>query len=123
MAQLAAITGADVAASSDLTGAARLGGDWQLELVQGTVAADAALNAGLLADYAQLLGAADANFDSDPMVNHDGVASATYDGWTFGVSSGTTEFVNAGNDDYPNPFSILHGGRCIIGNYLGNSGI
>ena len=34
---VAAITGADVAASDDLTGAAELGGDWDLELNVGTV--------------------------------------------------------------------------------------
>ena len=34
---ISAITGADVAASDDLTGAAELGGDWELELNVGTV--------------------------------------------------------------------------------------
>ena len=34
---LSALTGADVAASSDLTGAARLGGDWDLEYQSGVV--------------------------------------------------------------------------------------
>ncbi|SDT90377.1 VCBS domain-containing protein [Halopseudomonas salegens] len=34
---LAGITGADVAASDDLTGAARLGGDWELEVESGAI--------------------------------------------------------------------------------------
>ena len=34
---MAALTGADVAASEDLTGAAELGGDWDLELNVGTI--------------------------------------------------------------------------------------
>jgi len=37
--EIAAITGADVAASDDLTGAAEKGGDWDLELNVGTVEA------------------------------------------------------------------------------------
>ena len=44
---VSAITGADVAASDDLTGAAELGGDWDLELNVGTIEA-AALTACLL---------------------------------------------------------------------------
>ncbi len=36
-AQLAAITGADIAASDDLTGNAELGGDWDLEVIEGDV--------------------------------------------------------------------------------------
>ena len=34
---ISAVTGADVAASDDLTGAAELGGDWDLEVTSGTV--------------------------------------------------------------------------------------
>ncbi|WP_313025717.1 DUF4347 domain-containing protein [Pseudomonas lopnurensis] len=37
--QLAALTGADIAASTDPTGAARLGGDWQLEASTGSIEA------------------------------------------------------------------------------------
>lgn len=37
IADLAAITGADIAASDDLTGTSALGGDWDLEVVQGDV--------------------------------------------------------------------------------------
>ncbi len=37
---LAALTGADVAASSDLTGAEALGGDWDLEMQTGTIETD-----------------------------------------------------------------------------------
>ncbi|MEL6967522.1 MAG: DUF4347 domain-containing protein, partial [Pseudomonadota bacterium] len=37
--QLAAVTGADIAASNDLTGSEELGGDWDLEVIQGSVEA------------------------------------------------------------------------------------
>ena len=45
---LAALTGADVAASDDRTGA---GGDWELELSTGSIGADAALSAQGVAQY------------------------------------------------------------------------
>ncbi|WP_418316906.1 putative Ig domain-containing protein [Piscinibacter sakaiensis] len=55
---LAMLTGADVAASSDLTGAAALGGNWQLEVRSGAIEAGQALSLqqqgrwqGLLATY------------------------------------------------------------------------
>ena len=35
------LTGADIAASSDLTGSAGLGGDWELEYATGSIEADA----------------------------------------------------------------------------------
>ncbi|MBF2048311.1 MAG: DUF4347 domain-containing protein, partial [Elainella sp. C42_A2020_010] len=46
--QLAALTGADVAASTDLTGSSALGGDWELEFSTGSIEAS-----GALADWAQ----------------------------------------------------------------------
>ncbi|HEV7368279.1 cadherin-like domain-containing protein, partial [Arenibaculum sp.] len=51
---LADLTGADVAASQDATGAAELGGDWVLELRTGTIEAGLAVTA---ADYGHLLAA------------------------------------------------------------------
>jgi hypothetical protein len=42
--QLASLTGADVAASDDLTGNAALGGDWDLEVAFGQIEASIALN-------------------------------------------------------------------------------
>jgi hypothetical protein len=46
--QLATLTGADVAASTDLTGSSALGGDWDLEFSTGSIEAS-----GLLLDWAQ----------------------------------------------------------------------
>ncbi|MCP4936114.1 MAG: DUF4347 domain-containing protein, partial [bacterium] len=43
-ASLSLITGADIAASDDVTGHASLGGDWDLEVTQGTIEADIAVN-------------------------------------------------------------------------------
>ncbi|MGU3626052.1 Ig-like domain-containing protein [Comamonas sp. C24C] len=60
---LAAATGADVAASSDLTGAASMGGDWVLEVNQGAI--ESRVVDGV-ASYSGLLVAADENYDDDP---------------------------------------------------------
>ena len=49
------LTGADVAASTDATGAAALGGDWDLEYAAGDVEADVAFDAGLQESYANVL--------------------------------------------------------------------
>ena len=49
--RLAQYTGADVAASNDITGAAGLGGDWQLEATTGKIQSPAALSVEVLNSY------------------------------------------------------------------------
>ncbi|MBE9041596.1 DUF4347 domain-containing protein, partial [Oscillatoriales cyanobacterium LEGE 11467] len=49
--QIAELTGADVAASTDLTGNADLGGDWELEYQTGEIEATSALHLETLAAY------------------------------------------------------------------------
>ncbi|GEM_PF-1187570 len=53
--QLAAQTGADVAASTDLTGAEALGGDWNLEKTTGIVETDLPFNSRALSNFNGLL--------------------------------------------------------------------
>ena len=53
--QLASATGADVAASSNLTGSALLGGDWKLEVASGTIEVASIGGAGLSAAYGETL--------------------------------------------------------------------
>jgi autotransporter-associated beta strand protein len=53
--QLADITGADVAASTNVTGAAAKGGDWELEKQVGEILADIAFTEGARISYASLL--------------------------------------------------------------------
>ncbi|MDH4323291.1 MAG: DUF4347 domain-containing protein, partial [Betaproteobacteria bacterium] len=53
--ELAALTGADIAASDDLTGAAALGGDWDLEVVIGDVSELNAVSSLDLGGYAHTL--------------------------------------------------------------------
>ena len=59
--QLSQLTGADVAASSDLTGSKALGGDWQLEVTTGAIESSLAFAADTLNSYDFVL---DANYTS-----------------------------------------------------------
>jgi len=82
---LADLTGADVAASEDLTGAAALGGDWDLEVQQGAIEATSIASAsfdGVLADAAA---------DFDIPANNTGGGTSTVtgtmpDGTTFTIT-------------------------------------
>jgi large repetitive protein len=64
--QLAGATGADVAASNDLTGAPSLGGDWNLEVRSGDVEAAPAVSAQLATHYLEVLSLTNqtVNFDT-----------------------------------------------------------
>ncbi len=55
IAELARATGADVAASEDLTGATSKGGDWTLESTAGAVSASSPFSEELMTSYASLL--------------------------------------------------------------------
>ena len=55
IAEISALTGADIAASNDLTGAAHLGGDFDLEVQTGAIEADIALSAAAQADFDEVL--------------------------------------------------------------------
>ncbi|MBG6079082.1 autotransporter-associated beta strand protein [Rubrivivax gelatinosus] len=55
LSHLAALTGADVAASDDGTGGAAKGGNWELEVTTGAVAASHALDLAALGSYDHLL--------------------------------------------------------------------
>jgi hypothetical protein len=59
--QVSQLTGADVAASSDRTGNAALGGDWELEVSQGTIESDVALHKWAQSAYQAVLDAVDNN--------------------------------------------------------------
>ncbi|WP_320076503.1 DUF4347 domain-containing protein [Planktothrix agardhii] len=68
--RLSEITGADVAASNDLTGNQALGGDWDLEIVTGKIEATVPFNQEAMADYDYTL----ANFDVT-VANDDGTGT------------------------------------------------
>jgi Ca2+-binding RTX toxin-like protein len=56
--RLSEITGADIAASANLTGSAELGGDWNLEVQTGPIEATVPFNAKALKTYSGVLGLA-----------------------------------------------------------------
>ncbi len=66
---LAQATGADVAASDDLTGNATLGGNWNLEYRTGEIESESALSATAIANYQSTL--APVQFDLTPKFNQD----------------------------------------------------
>ncbi|MDS1344785.1 DUF4347 domain-containing protein [Planktothrix agardhii] len=68
--RLSEITGADVAASNNLTGNQTLGGDWDLEIVTGNIEATVPFNQEAMADYEYTL----ANFDVT-VANDDGTGT------------------------------------------------
>ncbi|RZL32255.1 MAG: DUF4347 domain-containing protein, partial [Rubrivivax sp.] len=74
----AALTGADVAASTDATGAAALGGNWTLEKQTGAIEADRALGERAMADYDGLLLSGNGTADGD--YNFGGTLSAALTG-------------------------------------------
>ncbi|WP_156487996.1 DUF4347 domain-containing protein, partial [Thalassospira xiamenensis] len=72
---LATLTGADIAASTDMTGTASLGGDWDLEAHFGTIDAD---DAGEFANYSGILETV--SFNSGDVDNSgDGVTTRTFE--------------------------------------------
>ena len=75
---ISAITGADVAASDDLTGAAELGGDWDLELKVGTVETQA-LRAS---NYSGVLNSGEITLAGQPATHNDGTTTTTITGIT-----------------------------------------
>ncbi|HCD36748.1 MAG TPA: hypothetical protein DEQ23_06970, partial [Chlorobium sp.] len=95
------ITGADVAASTDDTGSAALGGDWELEHEVGTIDADAIVSdvySGILGDNAPAVGSGQAlDFDGvdDKVVVADSSAldlssSFTIEAWIMPQGSGSS---------------------------------
>lgn len=87
---VAALTGADVAASDDLTGADDLGGDWTLEYQAGAIETDVAIAASAQDAFDGVLAPAigTTTFDGDVGVlvsNQPSPQSATVDNYTFTV--------------------------------------
>jgi len=81
--RLAEVTGAEVAASTDATGAARLGGDWTLETSTGTIETASVLAAGTDQAYDHLL----ATFDFTGASSNAGTVTQTVSGVTVTVST------------------------------------
>ncbi len=123
--RLAALTGADVAASDDTTGAASLGGDWSLEVVSGAVERASAFD-GAISAYDGVLASAptSVNLDGDVLNYSTGYGTLTLDQGTAVVISDadSTDFnggsltisLQGGNAD--ETLSISTGGTVSLSN-------
>src|SRR5690606_14737227 len=84
--ELASLTGADIAASTNATGAAARGGDWELEASTGSIEAGLIFGAQAVAGYEHLLSATevtDANAGSNRSTTEDtplAIAGLSVDG-------------------------------------------
>ncbi|MBD2325312.1 DUF4347 domain-containing protein [Alkalinema sp. FACHB-956] len=100
--QLATLTGADVAASTDLTGNAALGGDWDLEFSTGHIDTDAPLLAGFQQAYQGLLALTEDTSIALPGVNRSSVAWGDYTG------DGKLDLILTGSDNSGNLIAKLY---------------
>lgn len=114
---LADLTKTSIAASTNLTGAAALGGDWVLEAKLGDVTAPIAFEATIVDAYAGVLVAPppnDENFDgASAYLSSTPESSLIIDGWTFTTDAGPTTFyvgdggaLSSSNTDYSLTFNI-----------------
>ncbi|XZN97071.1 MAG: DUF4347 domain-containing protein [Microcoleus sp.] len=81
--RLSEITGADIAASDDLTGSAALGGDWELEFAIGQIEASIAIDRQVQQEYSGILGTlVSETFKNDTVIGpwiYRGTNGALYD--------------------------------------------
>jgi len=130
---IASLTGADVAASEDLTGAEALGGDWDLEYNSGDIETGIALTDAAVAEYAHILPAvpqATISGLSDPLIGETIQFTVSFDN-TDAVSTGFTPYIdlylpylgadgvyNAGTNTYT---SAVDGVSLVSATYLGQA--
>ncbi|MEK0196091.1 DUF4347 domain-containing protein, partial [Microcoleus anatoxicus] len=75
--KISEITGANIAASNNLTGSAALGGDWELEITTGKINTEIAFEKQVLEDYPSVLATLVAeNFKNDTVIGP----------WIYGIS-------------------------------------
>lgn len=104
--QLSQLTGADVAASDDLTGSAALGGDWDLEVKTGKIEAPLAFQVGVIEAYQYVLPVSLTNTSLLYSQNFNGLASSgtsntwandtTIPGWYSTIATYRTDNTNTG---------------------------
>ncbi len=114
--RLAALTGADVAASEDLTGAQNKGGDWDLEVVSGTIDATIPFSPEGQSHYEAILAATAIN-----LASLNGATGFRLDGVTAGDLAGIS--VHAAGDINGDGFDdLIVGARNATGSHGANSG-
>ncbi|MFZ3203759.1 MAG: DUF4347 domain-containing protein, partial [Pseudomonas sp.] len=88
--QIAALTQADIAASTDDTGSAAMGGDWVLEYRVGSIEADASLDQDALATYDGLLALPSATQSFSDTYWNNNTGGNTVNGFALVESTGAT---------------------------------
>jgi hypothetical protein len=117
VAGLADLTGADVAASDDPTGAASLGGDWTLEATTGLVEARIAFSTEIESAWTHVLAAEILDWDAGVTINPVGGPVTSYTTGAVNTGTGTVTVTiqgyshngTTGSVD-PSVFSLLQGG-------------
>jgi hypothetical protein len=112
METLGALTGTDVAASDDATGAADLGGDWALEVVRGTVDTGIVFDAALQRSYGAVFTlVAEETFPISGSLNGTTTGVGWADAWSV-----DTALMQANGGDLSDPAGLLAGaGSSAIG--------
>ena len=121
---IAAATGADVAASTNLTGNALLGGDWVLEKNIGNIEADLAFRNSVLDNYQGKLEVFTATNTAE-LINHLNISNSNLQNDTINLLPNTTYTINAVNNitDGNNglPIILADGGRSLTINGKGST--
>ena len=125
--QIASITGLNVAASTDATGAAALGGDWALEYDAGTLHTQVIFSQAAEQQYGALLAVTDETYDSQVGYvtpgGATGVTSFTLDGITYTLDQASEFAVDSTtvNQFGPPPLSTGSSDGVLFGNVQGTS--
>ncbi|QBR02983.1 DUF4347 domain-containing protein [Paraburkholderia pallida] len=120
--QIASISGLNVAASTDATGAAALGGDWVLEYDAGTVHTPVVFSQAAEQQYGALLGVTDETYDTQigyvTSGGANGVTSFSLDGITYTMNQPAEFAVDSTtvNQGYPPPLSTGPTDGVLFGN-------
>ncbi|SFG48034.1 cadherin-like domain-containing protein [Neptunomonas qingdaonensis] len=125
--ELARVTGADVAASEDLTGSAALGGDWLLEYQTGSIESVNTLDTQALASFEGTLADPVITLPAAPTINEDASYafsgfSATYDGSESNFEAQVTvtnaESGNIVDGGYSGPTVLSQGSLDAVNTFL-----
>ena len=125
--QIASISGLNVAASTDATGAAALGGDWALEYDAGAVHTSVIFSHAAEQQYSAVLAVSDETYDGqigyDTPGGATGVTSFTLDGITYTMDQAAEFAVDSTtvNQFGPPPLSTGPSDGVLFGNVQGTS--
>ncbi|UZT79130.1 Ig-like domain-containing protein [Ectopseudomonas chengduensis] len=118
---LANATGADVAASDDLTGAASKGGDWVLEVNQGSI--ETAAITGTDGFTGVLALAADENYDDNALGNVASTNTFILDGVKYTITGSSTYNTDVSNNSFASPLGNDAGDHFLLFDSMGLGGI